>query len=310
MTIDVEEEFVWTEFSRNRHRVRGADVLAAYHAECRSLGIAPVYLITHPIMKDPQFSGFFEEVLKDGSGEVGIHVHTWTTPPFWEQPNSFNSYQCNLPAHIERQKIAFLCRAYEDRFGRAVTIHRAGRWGGSPRTSDILAELDISVDLSPSVGHLAPNIGASYSSELDGRPFWAGPGGEVLTIPASAINYLRGPDWISTSFFALRHYAPNLRRWGKPVRFSPEGQSTEFLTTMAQQFALRDLPVAVYTLHSTSLYEGGNPYSVTASMAGALRARAIEVLRQCIAEKRLVPTSCAEILSAGQTIAAALPPMP
>jgi glycosyltransferase involved in cell wall biosynthesis len=295
VTVDVEEEFVWTKFSRDRHRACGADALAAFHAECRAIGIAPVYLITYPMLQDPIFSRFFDQVLIEGSAEVGIHVHAWTTPPFWEFPNSFNSFQCNLPAHIERRKIEFLCRAYEERFGRAVTIHRAGRWGGSRRTSDFLAEFGISIDLSPSTGYSEPQAGGPDFMDLDGKPFWDGPEHNVLTLPASSVNYLRGPHWISASAFALQNYLPNMRQWGTPVRFSPEGQSTAFLTAMAHQLTLRNLPVAVYTLHSTSLYSGGNPYSATPAMTSALRTRAVQVLKNCVEDQLFVPSTCAEL---------------
>lgn len=301
LTIDVEEEFAWHEFRRDRHIVRGADALAEFHNGLREIGVRPVYLVTYPIMCDGDFRRLFRTILAEEAGEVGIHPHSWTTPPYWEEPNVFTSYQCNLPEHVERRKLEFLSRTYEDCFGRAVTVHRAGRWGGSERTSKLLDEIGITVDLSPSVGYSDPMHAGPDFTYLDGSPFWSGPRSNVLTVPASAINNLRGPQWVSNAFFAARkrsaavHLLDEKFRIGKPVRFSPESNSVELLISMVREFRSRAVPVCVFTLHSTSLYGGGNPYSQTEAAARALRSRAITTISQCLNEGLLRPSTCAEI---------------
>lgn len=297
VTVDVEEEFNWNEFSRENHKVRGADALEAYHEDCRAIGLSPVYLVTHPIVQDDAFARFFERVLREGTGEVGIQMHAWTTPPFWEFPNAFNSFQCNLPAHVERRKVEFLCRAFEDRFGQTATIHRAGRWGSGPHTADILADAGIQIDLSPSTGFSNPEAGAPDFSVLDGFPYWAGRDQNVLTLPASTINCLRGPEWVSRAFFSFLGSVPQLQGLGTPVRFSPEGVSSDLLGAIARQLVVRRVPVAVYSLHSTSLYAGGSPYSTDAEMAARMRSAAIDTLRQCVEEGIVVPSTCAEVYS-------------
>ena len=301
MTIDVEEEFVWTEYSRDRHVVRGADALAEFHEGFHALGIKPVYLLSYPVLLDKNFRRLFRTILADGAGELGVHLHSWTTPPFWEEPNVFSSYQCNLPEHIERRKLERLAREFEDCFGQPVLIHRAGRWGGSEQTSALLEQLAIPVDLSPSVGYSDPSIGGPDCTNLDGRPFWSGPRKTVLTIPASAINNLRGPQWVSNAFFAALDRSSTLRsldnvlKVGKPVRFSPEGNPAEMLVSMAQELKRRALPVCVFTLHSSSLYVGGNPYSQNESVVNDIKTSALRVVNQCLNARLLRASSCAEI---------------
>jgi glycosyltransferase involved in cell wall biosynthesis len=301
VTVDVEEEFSWQEFDRERHVVRGADALRQFHNDCRKAGISPVYLLTYPILMDERYRSFLQEAARNGEAEMGIHLHSWTTPPYWEQANAFTSYQCNLPDHVERRKLETLCREFEKCFGYPVHIHRAGRWGGGTRTSAMLEKLGITLDLSPSTGYSDRKSGGPDFTNLDGAPFWSGAQNKVLTVPASSVNYLRGPLWLSSQIFRWTRNRPYLQRriWhrGKPVRFSPENADEETLFAMATEMNLRGLPTAVYTLHSTSLYAGGNPYSQRQGDAEALRQRSFDFLSRAVESKLLTPTTCKDLLA-------------
>jgi glycosyltransferase involved in cell wall biosynthesis len=246
VTVDVEEEFAWEEFDRTRNRVRGTEALEQFHADCRSVGVSPVYLLTYPILMDEKYRPFLKRVAKDREAELGIHLHSWTVPPYWEEANVFTSYQCNLPENIERSKLETLCAAFEECFGEPVRIHRAGRWGGGERTSSLLERLGISVDLSPSAGYSDIAVGGPDFRNIDGAPFWSGDQRKVLTIPASSVNYLRGPRWLSSAAFKLTRGWPSIRarahKRGTPVRFSPENASQRFIRYIALLFIPVEIP--------------------------------------------------------------------
>ena len=299
VTVDVEEEFGWEEFDRQKHVIRGAEALRQFHDDCRSVGVNPVYLITYPILMNENYRKFLKDVFARKEAEVGIHLHSWTSPPYWEAANAYSSYQCNLPEYIERRKLEALCRAFEECFERPVAIHRAGRWGGSERTADILEKLGIAIDLSPSIGYSDLNYGGPNFSNLDGAPFWSGKDGRVLTIPASSVNFLRGPLWISSTILSLARRLRTLetRFWkkGKAVRLSPENADEDTLIAMVRELGYRRLPAAVYTLHSTSLYSDGNPYSMGEDKASAFRLRSRSFLGHAISAKLVRPTTCAEL---------------
>jgi teichuronic acid biosynthesis glycosyltransferase TuaC len=301
VTVDVEEEFCWEEFDRARHRVRGSEALEQFHADCRQVGVSPVYLLTYPILMDESYRPFLKRVIANHEAELGIHLHSWTVPPYWEQANVFTSYQCNLPENIERRKLETLCRVFEECFGQPVRIHRAGRWGGGERTSALLEKLGISVDLSPSVGYSDVGVGGPDFRNLDGTPFWSGDQRNVLTVPASSVNYLRGPRWLSSAAFGSTRSWPSVKsrmqKRGTPVRFSPENADEATLFAMAHEIGLRALPTAIYTLHSTSLYSSGNPYSTGDGDALDLRRRSVNFLRRAIEAKLLRPTTCAELFN-------------
>jgi glycosyltransferase involved in cell wall biosynthesis len=304
VTVDVEEEFAWEEFDRARHRVRGSEALEQFHADCRSVGVSPVYLLTYPILMDENYRPFLKRAIANREAELGIHLHSWTVPPYWEQANVFTSYQCNLPENIERSKLETLCRVFEECFGQPVRIHRAGRWGGGERTSALLETLGISVDLSPSAGYSDVGVGGPDFRNLDGAPFWSGDQRKVLTVPASSVNYLRGPRWLSSAAFGSTRNWPSVRarmqKRGTPVRFSPENADEATLFAMAHELGMRALPTAIYTLHSTSLYSSGNPYSIGEGDALALRRRSVNFLGGAIEAKLLRPTTCAKLFNLAQ----------
>jgi glycosyltransferase involved in cell wall biosynthesis len=305
VTVDVEEEFEWDKFNRHKHSVRGLDGLQQFHRDCESVGVSPVYLLTYPILMNEEYRNFFRVVHAEQKAEIGIHLHSWTSPPHWEDVNAYSSYQCNLPEYIERRKLETLCRAFESCFGESVSIHRAGRWGGGERTSDILEQMRIAIDLSPSIGYSDASFGGPNFANLDGAPFWSGRNGRVLTIPASSVNYLRGPRWVSSAMFELGHslraLEPHLWRKGKAVRLSPENADEDTLIAMVRELGHRGSPTAVYSLHSTSLYSDGNPYSTGMEKVAALRQRSLNFFRGAFAAGLVQPTTCAELLKLART---------
>lgn len=293
VTVDVEEQFDWGQFSRTDYRIPDCGALRIFHQEHQAIGVKPVYLLTYPMLTDPAYQEFGREILADGSGELGIHLHGWITPPFWEFPNVFSSYQCNLPEYLERQKLQVLCAAFEQAFGQKARIHRAGRWGGNDRTAGLLSELGIDIDLSASAGFAGNQEGSPDFSNLTGEPFWTDDDHRVLSIPASSMRYGLGPHWVS---LLLTKLMPALsRRFSKPVRLSPEGEEERLTAGMIREIARRGQSVAVFSLHGTSLLDDGNPYSIGAGRAAALRRRSVTLLEEAIRAGWLRPSSCAEI---------------
>jgi len=306
VTVDVEEEFDWSVIACARHTIRGVEGLTLFHRECRAIGVSPVYLATYAMIGDPAYGSFLRQVQAEGSAEVGIHLHSWLTPPHWEIINDFNSYQINLPRHVEYAKLKALCRAFEQGFGVAPSLHRAGRWGGGSRTSDLLESLGLRVDLSPSAGFA--NACVDFRN-LDGSAFWAGPNRTVLVLPASGLRHVSGPDWLSTAVLSGLERYPRMIGTvaahlpiSKLVRFSADGQTIHILTHMARLLRLRNVKTVIYTLHSTSLYAGGNPYAPDAAAAAALLRRNIEILRYCIETLAMRPSTCAAIYAEAHAV--------
>ena len=189
--------------------------------------------------------------------------------------------------------------SFEDVFGRKAGAHRAGRWGGSERTAILLEELGVGVDLSPLAGYEDGKSGHPNFRNLSGAPFWRGEAQQAL-VCCFYSDLSAGPGLdIQRAVCQIQPksgLAGLLEGLGKPVRFSPDGLSIASLKSMARQLAARRLPVAVFSVHSTSFYAGGNPYAPDEGQAISLRARSAEVLRYCIQDLGMQPATCAEVL--------------
>lgn len=311
MTVDLEETFDWSHVPLGPHSTEGAREMARFHERCGDLGVRPVYLASLPMVQDPEVAAFLRAVIADGSGEVGLHLHGWVTPPYWEFRNVFNSFQCNLPRHIMARKLETMVDAFAQTLDSRPTIHRAGRWGGDAATMTVLEEMGIRVDLSASSGFRFTTQGGPDFTNLDVRPFWGGSEGRVLCVPASGIPMLRGPDTLSRAAYRLleRRGPAALRRapgrlWS-PVRFSPEGNSLGRMRVAAEVLSRLQAPVAVCTVHSTSLVAGANPYARDAAAARAMLGDGVALLQMCLGEFGMRPTTCADLYDAATARATA-----
>jgi glycosyltransferase involved in cell wall biosynthesis len=302
VTMDVEEGFDWSRFSRTDHAVNGLHQLEAFQAVCQSIGVSPVYLQTYEILDDETFSTWFRRMLAGGAAEAGTHLHAWTTPPFWEEPNVFNSYQCNLPEKLEQRKLETVTRRFTEVLGFPPLIHRAGRWGGSARTAQLLKQSGYRIDLSPSARYSDGRGAGPDFQNIDGRPFWSDAEKALLVVPASSLKFGRGPDWISDLRRRFKSRGADVAEIeGTAIRFSSEGRSLAQLRSMARQFSRRGDPVLVLSLHSSSLFAGGNPYSPTQAAADANLERTRDLLTYCMGALRMRPTTCENLYADAKT---------
>jgi hypothetical protein len=77
-----------------------------------------------------------------------MHCHPWSTPPFEEERNAYNSMLCNLPYDLQYKKMSALHEAIENNFGINAKSFRAGRWGFNETVLKVIREHDIEIDTS------------------------------------------------------------------------------------------------------------------------------------------------------------------
>ncbi len=301
VTMDVEEQFSWNAFRKDGYSVAGVEALKEFQESCGRIGVKPAYMLSWPVLNDREYVSVLSKFFDANVCDIGIHLHSWVTPPFWEEPNVFTSYQCNLPMHVERRKLESLVQRFEDVFERRPLIHRAGRWGGDSRSTELLSDLGILVDLSP-VARFTDELGiAPTFDNLDGRPFWAGRQRDVLTLPVSSIVGVRGPDWMTRAYFNARLnvvFSGMLQRFPKfrkSIMFWPEAASEKLLVLIAREIGDRGLPLAVFSLHNTSLFQGGNPYALTKDEARKVQQLTFSALKLCLDEGLLRRTNIMDV---------------
>jgi hypothetical protein len=99
----------------------------------------------------PEFVEFARDVLRRGTGEVGMHLHGWNSPPIrplTDDDYRHQPYLFEYPELVMREKIHFMTDLLEERFERKIVVHRAGRWGFSATYARLLVERGYRVDCS------------------------------------------------------------------------------------------------------------------------------------------------------------------
>ena len=182
--VDTEEEFDWTQpRSRDatatnaiRHLPEFQRLMDAYH-------ICPTYLIDYPVADSPQSAEILSAMLGGDNCRVGTQLHAWVNPPFEEEIIPVNSFAGNLPIELERAKLSALTDRITNAVGVRPTIFRAGRYGVGANTAQLLEEAGYSVDTSIRPYFDYSNEGGPNFLRHNSRPFWAGPGGNLLDLP-------------------------------------------------------------------------------------------------------------------------------
>jgi hypothetical protein len=270
IVIDAEEDFDWSApVQGSRTSTAHVRQLVALHEILGSWQAVPTYLLTYPVLEDPDAVRVLRRQLELGQCAVGLQLHPWVTPPFEETPSRHNSFLANLGPDIEERKLIALKLRFEQCFGFAPTVYRAGRYGISPYTAGLLEKHGLRIDTSvaPQTSFTAEG-GPDYTA-YDYRLFWFGRQRPLLEVPLcrSVVGWARG--WGSPLYQALSG-----RRWTRShllgavtrlrcaerMTLSPEGNDLPAMRRLARGLQGRGEGVLALSFHSSSLQPGHNPY--------------------------------------------------
>jgi len=269
VVVDTEEEFDW-KGPFNRENKATASIRYQERAQriYQKFGVSPTYVVDYCVAVDAEASAFMREMKNNNACEIGAHLHTWVTPPYVEELNIRNSFQGNLPYHIERAKIRTLTRAIEEKLGFTPRIFKAGRYGIGPNTFRILREENYLIDCSYVPYTSFASVGGPSFLGTPSDPFWIDRKQTILEIPLTKgfigpLSFL-GPllQPIFDHPVARRLCIPGvLSRLGvSRTVLSPEGVPTSELIRFLRTMYARGKKVFVLTYHSPSLVPGNTPY--------------------------------------------------
>ena len=268
VVVDTEEEFDWAApLDRASTATRSIPAQERAQAIYDRLGITPTYVIDYPVATDPVATEYLRSLQDAGRAEIGAHLHPWVTPPHSEAVSYFNSYQCNLPAQLERAKLETLTDAIESAFARRPNIFKAGRYGFGARTADMLTELGYRIDCSMLPRHDLRADGGPDFRRVAEDPYWLDQG--LLEVPVTCGFVGRAP-WLGSAFPSLfdNPLAARLRLPGllaKPglvtrSRLTPEGVSAAEQCRLLDALVRRGRRTFTLVYHSPSLAPGNTPY--------------------------------------------------
>lgn len=277
VTVDTEGDNLWDK--PHVITTRNAAYLPRFQRLCEKYRFKPVYLANYEMAMSDAFVDFARDLVSRGAGEVGMHLHAWNTPPleplsgddFHHQP-----YLIEYPERGMREKIRTVTGLLEERFGRKMVSHRAGRWAFDARYADMLLDEGYLVDCSvtPGVdwrgnpGAPGGKGGTDYSA-FDPRPHFLGGRDAaakkvLLEVPMTVLpgRLYRWSPWLYR-IAGLRRVAGRIspaHRWLCPVPLL-EKRNLAAMLGLAQR-ARRARPTHLqFMLHSCDLMPGGSPSS-------------------------------------------------
>ncbi len=271
VVVDTEAEFDWSgPLSRSAMSVHSVRAQLRCHDIFGRYGIRPIYVVDYAVASQPEGYQPLRELHQSGHCEIGAHLQPWANPPYEEDIGKRqNSYVGNLPAPLEREKLARLTEVIEANFGQRPRLYRAGRFGVGPATAATLVELGYQYDTSVVPYTDFRDDGGPDFSRCGIHPYWCGPGNRLLEIPLT-VGYTGMLADLGPRLYPRIAHEPQ-RRWHIPgilahlkllerVRLTPEGITFPEHRRLTRSLLGRGCRVFSFTYHSPSLEPGNTPY--------------------------------------------------
>ena len=267
VTVDTEEIFDWSDFASRDYSLAPPADIDVFQSLCERAGARPLYFLTYPLLNSSNVACYYWAKADRGRADSGLHLHPWVTPPETGFSGDYYSYQMNYPADIHRRKLAALAKAYKAAFGRNAIAHRAGRYGVAPDSYPLLAEIGVQYDFSPSAGFDFSKSGGGDFTGYSNAPFNAlTPAGTIVVTPVCGARAIRHTQRFLSQERTTPGFAPSRARpFTEPARLTPEGMGLDTLMALTRRLVADKTPVLTFTLHSTSLTKGANPYAADAA---------------------------------------------
>lgn len=279
ITIDTEGDDIWA--TPREITTHNAGYLPRFQSLCERFGFKPVYLTNYEMAESDVFVAFGRDVVARDTGEIGMHLHAWNSPPLAPLTSDdfrFQPYLVEYPEPVMREKIKTLTRLLEDRFDQKMISHRAGRWAFDGRYAALLIDEGYRVDCSvtPGVdwrGNLGDprgNGGADYTTFPD-RPYFLHP--SDISVPTTGA-LLEVPMTIRPSGLHRRapwaYRVPLLRRVANRVSqglswLYPAQSNLNAMSQTARAARAESAVHMEFMLHSSELMPSGSPIFRTAS---------------------------------------------
>lgn len=146
---DAEEEFDWNgAFRRDAISTDTMHALPEANRRFQAAGLEPCWMADWPVVDNADSGGILRELVASRQCTVGTQLHPWVSPPFDEAVSHRNSYTCNLPRALQREKLHRLTDRIEAAVGVRPRIYRAGRYGIGRHTAALLADFGYALDVS------------------------------------------------------------------------------------------------------------------------------------------------------------------
>lgn len=269
ITVDTEGDNLWAWKRGDDITTENSVFLQRFQILCNSYGYKPVWLTNWEMMHDSRFVDFALREYYDGNCEIGMHIHAWNTPPFYELPYTSKSgapYLIEYPEAVMEDKIKVITEEFIKVFGFQPISHRAGRWAINDKYFALLAQYGYKIDCSitpginwsKSLGQTPGFEGPDYSEENQKKRVRNG----VLEIPLTTFvtnkNYCRSIKEVGI-IQGLKDRTKKLIRKKRIIMLRPNGRNIEDMKEIVERAYESDEEYLMFMIHSSELMPGGSP---------------------------------------------------
>jgi hypothetical protein len=272
ITIDTEGDNLWSK--PNEISTENSKYLPRFQKLCEKFGLKPVYLTNWEMANCEFFKEFARDVIRRNTGEIGMHLHAWNSPPHYELKKENFDYQSFLieyPENIMRKKIEIMTRKLEDTFQVSMLSHRSGRWAINNTYLKILKEFGYKIDCSITPlenwglnNEQYSNNNIDYSNSIKTSYFvdediLVEGESDFLEVPVSIIKNTKNTilrKYINRNRLTRRiynHYRPEI------LWLRPNGKNLNNLIQVCDDIINNNSKYAEFILHSSELMPGGSP---------------------------------------------------
>lgn len=265
ITIDTEGDNLWEWKEGKDITTKNVYTLQRFQDLCDKYNFKPVWLSNWEMLQNDDFVTFIKKGLKRGTCELGMHLHAWNNPPFYELPcnnKSGQPYLIEYPVDIMEQKIEHITNAFIEKFGFVPKSHRAGRWAINDDYYRLLHKYGYKIDCSVTPGiswktscGMTPGFTGMDYSGFQKEPYIIN---GILEVPVTTL--------FTHKIFPLKNENRNrkIRRFyhslkGRIIWLRPNGKNLKEMLWLVDKITVSDVNYIMFMIHSSELMQGGSP---------------------------------------------------
>lgn len=262
ITIDTEGDNLWAYHKGDPIKTENVKFIPRFQDLCNQYGFKPVWLTNYEMIMSDEYVDYIKKPLAKGQCEIGIHVHAWNNPPFYELNGKYNGnpYLIEYPDDVMHAKFKAIYDLIYERLGVKVKSHRSGRWAMDDRYFKLLEDFEITCDCSYTPGvswGKAEGETVLGGSDYSKVPWGAHLVGNILEVPATVRHY---DHYLSGG--RLKHQLRTFVKGGS-IWFRPALSSlSDMKKLMKDVDAEPGNNYLEFMIHSSELMPGGSPYFI------------------------------------------------
>lgn len=273
ITVDTEEEWDWNSgYPTESNSVKNIAALPRFQEVCDRFNARVTYFVDYAVLANQRSAAIVTDLAAHPHVEIGFHIHPWNTPPLsnLKKVPVQDSFLHNLPSDLAIAKLDAVMGKFREH-GLIPTSFRGGRYSTSELIQNHLYEQGCIADASILPHTTWPDQGAPDYRRYGLLPFRrqikeSGPGFWHLPL---TLGFTRSFWAFWRSVYAgcgrspwnkLRLVGIMERVWVQRVWLNFEHPLGQYMDRLLPLLRTANLPVINFTMHSSSLLPGLNPY--------------------------------------------------